>query len=326
MKKILSIIVSTISIFILSSCQTRSDVDIVTTLFPQYDITKSIVGDTLVVENVIPFGVSPHSYELTSRDRQKIEDATLLIYTSDDLELWASELNLPNTIKLNLEIELDAHHTDDDHDDHDAQDDHDDHDAYDDHDDHDDYDVHFWTSPNNLIEMVDIILDHLIELYPEHEANFTASAQTYLNTLDVLIKDLQNFLSAYTSNLSLFIAGHNAMEDFGTFFGLEIVSLFPNFIPDAELTSLNLTSFISEIKDKNIRSFFIEPTFGTVPLAANTIKSTLANDGYTVSFYELSNFENMSQTEFESGVTLLDLFERNIEHIKLVIEANDATR
>lgn len=319
MKKFLSIVVLTISTVILSSCQAQSDVDIVTTLFPQYDITKSIVGDNLVVENVIPFGITPHGYELTSRDRQKIDDATLLIYTSDDLELWASELNLPNTIKLNLEVELDAHHTDDDHDDYDEYEDHDDHE---DHDNHDDHDVHFWTSPNTLIEMVDIILDHLIELYPEHEANFTASAQTYLNTLDLLIKDLHDFLSAYTSNLSLFIAGHNAMEDFGTFFGLEIVSLFPNFIPDAELTSLNLTNFISEIKEKNIRSFFIEPTFGSVPLAANTIKNTLANDEYTVSFFELSNFENMSQTEFESGVTLLDLFERNIEHIKLVIEAN----
>jgi zinc transport system substrate-binding protein len=307
MKKILSIIVLTISSVILSSCQAQSNVDIVTTLFPQYDITKSIVGDTLVVENVIPFGVSPHGYELTSRDRQTVEDATLLIYTSDDLELWASELNLSNTLKLNLEVELDAHHTDDDQNEYE---------------DHDDHDVHFWTSPNTLIEMVDIILDHLIELYPEHEANFTVSAQTYLNTLNVLINDLQDFLSAYTSNLSLFIAGHNAMEDFGTFFDLEIISLFPNFIPDAELTSLNLTNFISEIKEKNIRSFFIEPTFGSVPLAANTIESTLANDGYTVSFYELTNFENISQTEFESSVTLLDLFKRNIEHIKLVIEAN----
>ena len=174
--------------------------------------------------------------------------------------------------------------------------------------------------------MVDIILDHLIELYPEHEADFRASAQTYLNTLDVLINDLEDFLSAYNSDLSLFIAGHNAMEEFGTFFNLEIISLFPNFIPDAELTSLNLTNFISEIKNKNIRSFFIEPTFGSVPLAANTIKNTLANDGYTVNFYELSNFENISQTEFESGVTLFDLFERNIEHIKFVIEANYVTR
>ena len=316
MKKLLSIIFIVISGFILSSCQSNNRIDVITTLFPQYDITKAIVGDTLVVENILPFGVSPHGYELTSKDRQKIEDATLLIYTSDALEFWAEELNFPNTYKLNLELELESH---DDHNDHEDE-------THDDHEDHEEHDVHFWTSPSYLIAMVHIILDHLVELFPEHETTFSTSAQSYLDEFDLLVNDLEDFLSLYSNEITLFIAGHNAMADFGAFFNLEITSLFPNFIPDAELTSLNLTTFISEIKEKNITSFFIEPTFGSVPLAANTIKSTLATDGYTISFYELSNFENISQTDYASGIDLLDLFARNIEHITFVIEANYGTR
>jgi zinc transport system substrate-binding protein len=319
MKKILSIIFIVISGLILSSCQSNTRIDVITTLFPQYDITKAIVGDTLIVENILPFGVSPHGYELTSKDRQKIEDATLLIYTSDELEFWVEDLNFPNTYKLNLELELESH---DDHDGHEDET----HDDHEDHEDHEEHDVHFWTSPSYLIEMVHIILDHLVELFPEYETTFTTSAQTYLDEFDVLVNDLEDFLSLYLNEITLFIAGHNAMADFGAFFNLEINSLFPNFIPDAELTSLNLTTFISEIREKNITSFFIEPTFGSVPLAANTIKSTLATDGYTISFYELSNFENISQTDYALGIDLLDLFARNIDHIKLVVEANYGTR
>lgn len=316
MKKILSIIFIVISGLILSSCQSNNRIDVITTLFPQYDITKAIVGDTLIVENILPFGVSPHGYELTSKDRQKIEDATLLIYTSDELEFWVEDLNFPNTYKLNLELELESH---DDHDGHEDE-------THDDHEDHEEHDVHFWTSPSYLIEMVHIILDHLVELFPEYETTFSTSAQTYLDEFDLLVNDLEDFLSLYLNEITLFIAGHNAMADFGTFFNLEITSLFPNFIPDAELTSLNLTTFISEIREKNITSFFIEPTFGSVPLAANTIKSTLANESYTISFYELSNFENISQTDYALGIDLLDLFARNIDHIKLVVEANYGTR
>jgi zinc transport system substrate-binding protein len=316
MKKILSIIFIVISGLILSSCQSNTRIDVITTLFPQYDITKAIVGDTLIVENILPFGVSPHGYELTSKDRQKIEDATLLIYTSDELEFWVEDLNFPNTYKLNLELELESH---DDHDGHEDE-------THDDHEDHEEHDVHFWTSPSYLIEMVHIILDHLVELFPEYETTFSTSAQTYLDEFDLLVNDLEDFLSLYVNEITLFIAGHNAMADFGAFFNLEINSLFPNFIPDAELTSLNLTTFISEIREKNITSFFIEPTFGSVPLAANTIKSTLATDGYTISFYELSNFENISQTDYALGIDLLDLFARNIDHIKLVVEANYGTR
>jgi zinc transport system substrate-binding protein len=319
MKKILSIIFIVISGLILSSCQSNTRIDVITTLFPQYDITKAIVGDTLIVENILPFGVSPHGYELTSKDRQKIEDATLLIYTSDELEFWVEDLNFPNTYKLNLELELESH---DDHDGHEDET----HEDHEDHEDHEEHDVHFWTSPSYLIEMVHIILDHLVELFPEYETTFTTSAQTYLDEFDVLVNDLEDFLSLYLNEITLFIAGHNAMADFGAFFNLEINSLFPNFIPDAELTSLNLTTFISEIREKNITSFFIEPTFGSVPLAANTIKSTLATDGYTISFYELSNFENISQTDYALGIDLLDLFARNIDHIKLVVEANYGTR
>ena len=46
----------------------------------------------------------------------------------------------------------------------------------------------------------------------------------------------------------------------------------------------------------------------------------------TVFYYELHQFHNISQEDFENNVTLFDIFENNIHHIKLVIEENYGKR
>ncbi|MGA0351950.1 MAG: metal ABC transporter substrate-binding protein, partial [Acholeplasmataceae bacterium] len=105
------------------------------------DIAKAIVEDEMTVKNVLPFGADPHSFEITSKDRQYIESSELFIYTSDALENWVSDISLSKTLVLNLELELDFEH--DDH----AHEEHDDH-AHEEHD--EDHDIHFWTNPDTM--------------------------------------------------------------------------------------------------------------------------------------------------------------------------------
>ena len=312
MKKYIVVIMIIISAMFLASCQ-NSDRDvyqIVTTLFPQYDIAKAIVEDEMTVKNVLPFGADPHSFEITSKDRQYIESSELFIYTSDALENWVSDISLSKTLVLNLELELDFEHDDHAHEEHDE-----------------DHDIHFWTNPDTMEDMVYVILAHLIEIKPSSADVFTENANYYIETLESYANDLENFLTLYRNdNLTLYIAGHNAMAEFGEYFGLDIVSLFPDFIPDAELSSLELSRFMDALVSNNIRAFFIEPVFDQEPLAAITIQSALLEQNQTVFFYELHQFHNISQEDFENNVTLFDIFENNIYHIKIVIEENYGTR
>ena len=320
MKKYIVLIMIIISAMFLASCQ-NSDRDvyqIVTTLFPQYDIANAIVEDEMTVKNVLPFGTDPHSFEITSKDRQYIESSELFIYTSDALENWVRDISLSRMLVLNLELELDFEH--DDH----ANEEHDDH-AHEEHD--EDHDIHFWTDPDTMKDMVYVILAHLIEIKPSSADVFTENANYYIETLESYANDLENFLTLYRNdNLTLYIAGHNAMAEFGEYFGLDIVSLFPDFIPDAELSSLELSRFMDALVSNNIRAFFIEPVFDQEPLAAITIQSALFEQNQTVFYYELHQFHNISQEDFENNVTLFDIFENNIHHIKLVIEENYGTR
>ncbi len=301
MKKYIILIILILSGTFLTSCQ-NNDKDvyqIVTTLFPQYDIVQAIVGDEMSVKNVLPFGISPHSFEITSKDRQYIESSELFIYTSDELENWVKDLSLTQTLVLNLELELDLEHDDEEH------------------------DVHFWTNPHTMEDMVNLILTHLIEIKPSSADFFTENANAYIETLESHVAELENFLTAYNNDtITLYIAGHNAMAEFGEYFGLNIISLFPDFIPDAELSSLELSNFIDALIANDIKAFFIEPVFDQEPLAAMTIQSALLEQNQTVFFYELHQFHNVSQQDFENNITLFDIFENNINNIKHVIEEN----
>jgi zinc transport system substrate-binding protein len=306
-KKYILVMMMIISAMLLASCQNKDrDVyQIVTTLFPQYDIAKAIAGNEMNVKNVLPFGTDPHSYEITSIDRQYIESSELFIYTSDELENWVDDISLTQTLVLNLELELDLEHHDHD----------------------EEHDVHFWTNPHTMEDMVNVILAHLIEIKPSSADLFTENANAYIETLESHVADLESFLSNYNNDtLTLYIAGHNAMAEFGEYFGLDIVSLFPDFIPDAELSSLELSSFMDALIINNIKAFFIEPLFDQEPLAAITIQSALLEQNQTVSYYELHQFHNISQQDFENNVTLFDIFDNNIQNIKLVIEENYGTR
>ena len=318
MKKKMMVIILFITTLILASCQETQKYDVITTLLPQYDMATYIASDDLTVHNILPFGTSPHTFEITSNDRQMIETSSLFIYTSNTLENWVEDLTFTNTISLNLELELNVEH--DDHEAH--EDDHDVHDTLE-----DEHDVHYWTNPETMKAMVGVILNHLIEIEPELESTFTLRAESYITQLDGYIDALHTFLEKYASDdVHLYIAGHNAMADFGDYFNIEIISLFPDFIPDAELSSLDITTFISELNVHEVKAFFIEPLFDSEPLAAQTIKDTLDAQNQPTSFYELHQFHNMSADDFENNLSLFDIFEKNIEHIKLVVELNYGTR
>ena len=339
-KKLLMLFTLPIMIVTLISCVSSTKYDVIATLYPQYDMARYISGDELSVKLILPYGTSPHDFEPTSNEMKMIEDASLILLTSYELEPWLEDVGHDN--KADLEELIGTEYTDhddhdgDDHDDHDG-DDHDDHDGddHDDHDgdDHDDHhhhdhaDIHYWTRPDAMIAMVTAIAEELVHLSPENEELFMVRKEEYIEKINSFSEDLNEFLHDYEdTNIKLFMAGHNAMGEFAEYYGFEIVSLYPDFIPDAELTSQELSNFIDLIKENNVSSLFLEPLFEAAPVAAETISSTLASEGYTLEFLELSQFHNISASEASENMTLFEIYRNNIENIKSVIKSNYGER
>ena len=331
-KKLLMLFTLPIMIVTLISCVSSTKYDVIATLYPQYDMARYISGDELSVKLILPYGTSPHDFEPTSNEMKMIEDASLILLTSYELEPWLEDVGHDN--KADLEELIGTEYTDhddhdgDDHDDHDG-DDHDDHDGddHDDHHHHDHADIHYWTRPDAMIAMVTNIAEELVHLSPENEGLFMVRKEEYIEKINSFSEELNEFLHDYEdTNIKLFMAGHNAMGEFAEYYGFEIVSLYPDFIPDAELTSQELSNFIDLIKENNVSSLFLEPLFEAAPVAAETISSTLASEGYTLEFLELSQFHNISASEASENMTLFEIYRNNIENIKSVIKSNYGER
>ena len=326
-KKSLMLFTLPIMILTLISCVSSAKYDVIATLYPQYDMARYISGDELSVKLILPYGTSPHDFEPTSNEMKMIEDASLILLTSYELEPWLVDLEHDN--KENLEELIGTEYTDhDDHDDHDG-DDHDDHDGdeHDDHHHHDHADIHYWTRPDAMIAMVREVAEALAHISPENQELFMARKEEYIEKINSFSDELNEFLHDYEdTNIKLFIAGHNAMGEFAEYYGFEIVSLYPDFIPDAELTSQELSNFIDLIKENNVLSLFLEPLFETAPVATETISSNLASEGYKLEFLELSQFHNISASEASENMTLFEIYRNNIENIKRVIKSNYGER
>src|SRR5687767_1233365 len=59
---------------------------IITTISPLFCWAKNVAGSAADVENLLPPGVSAHDYQLSPKDRSKLEGAQLIVFNGLELE------------------------------------------------------------------------------------------------------------------------------------------------------------------------------------------------------------------------------------------------
>ena len=87
--KILSLFISVITLFTVTACNTSTTQDngklqIVTTLFPQYDFVRAVAGDNADITLLLTPGSESHSFEPTAADIAKIQQADLFIFNGGE--------------------------------------------------------------------------------------------------------------------------------------------------------------------------------------------------------------------------------------------------
>lgn len=294
-----------------SSCTQIQYANIVTTMFPQYDFAKQIAGDDYSVSLIIPPGAEIHDYEVTSQDMAKIRESRLFIFTSLEIDNWIGDVNTiggEKTIVVNLSecytreplsygepiltpLDDESEHANE---------------------------LHYWTDPTTAVQLMNAILEKIILLDPNKEGQLRERASDYIAQIDELNTEIHDYITDHNFlGSTLYFAGHNALGSFGQRYGLNILSLFEDFKPDVDLTSNELITFTNQVKMTNTHYLFIEEL--AVPKAANTIMNQLASDEYQLNLLEFHGYHNVTQSDFEEGVTYRDLLERNFINIQIAL-------
>lgn len=299
MKRIISLFITLGSLLILSSCNNSIDngkLTVVTTIFPIYDIVKSITDDTVNIDLMISPGQDIHSYDPSTDDIITVKKSDLFIYIGDNMETWVPDLtkNQPDMFVLELtkdeRIKLSSleHH---EHHEHDHN-----------------VDMHIWTNPYYVLIMVELITNALIEVNPSYQEIYKSNALEYTQEVNKIIDDINEIVNNKKRD-TLYFGAPFAFYYFTTAFGLEHKTVYDTCSIEVEPTIDKILSINKEIIEKNI------PVVYTKELLNDNIARKLI-EGSNAKLMILHSGHNVSSSDFEKGITFLEVWQNNIEALK----------
>lgn len=287
LKRILILIVSFLFITTLTSCSDEK-IDIVTSIYPIYDIANNIAKDKLSVSLLTPIGSDIHDWTPTPKNITSINNAKLFLSSGNNIDTFINKdiKSNPNFVDVYSLIETDISKLDEN-------------DLY-----------HFWTDPYIFIELIDHILERIINIDNVNENYYIENATNYKNKILEIDQKLNDLLKNI-DNKSICFAGHNGIGGFAKRYDIFVNTLIEGYKPDVELTPIQLENLVENVKSNNVKYLFVEEL--SDPKIAETIKNEI---DYEIEVLILHSYHNLTKDEFIKGVTYADLFEQNYENLK----------
>ncbi len=282
-----------------------AELEIVCSLFPQYDFTRRIAGERATVVKLLPDGMDSHGYEPSPRDMVKTDGADLFIYTDDVLEGWVKNLSggLQNVKivrcaegidleKLNDEWEAASEHAHD-------------------HDHTHSYDAHIWLDPTLSKIMCQNILNALIEADPEGEEVYRTNYDSLINELTALD---EAFLKLFeeSKDATLYFGGKFAYSHFLRRYAVNYVTAYATCSDEGEPGIRTIVRIISEMNDQGAKVLF------TDEMSSGEVAHAIA-DETNADVLLFHTAHNLSKEDMDKNLTYFDIMYMNMENIKLAL-------
>lgn len=278
-----------------SNLDTRVEEDklsVVTTLYPLYDFAKNVGGDLISADLLLPYGMSPHSFEPSPSDIIQINNSDLFVYTGDFLEPWISDvlkgtnpelfvLNASEGVSLIYEEEVEDSH------DHEGG-----------------VDPHIWLDLDNAILMVSSIRDSLIEVDSENKNVYEENAELYINKLLNLKASYDDILGSCVGT-DFIHGGHYAFGYISEKYDLHYTAA-QGFSADSEPSAEDIVHLIEEIREDGVDYIFYEE------LVTPRLAETLALET-GVEILKLNPIGNMPKQDAEAGKDYISIMKDNLE-------------
>ena len=329
---------------------------IVTSLFPYYDMARAVIGDVkgIDLKMIVTPGQDSHSFEPTPSDVIQMENADVLIYNGGSLETWIDtlldSLNNKKQIQmkmmdyvdvLNEEIVegMDTRFEEHDHDEHSHKEDNHNKENHkedshseenhkednhsedssndsefhneDSEEEHEETDEHIWTSPVNEIIMTEKICEALSKALPEEKENFQKNAENYISQLKELDNEFRTIIENAKTKEIIF-ADKFPLQYFAKEYGLKYYAAFPGCGSDMEPSAKTIAFLVDKIKEDNIKAVFY------LELSSHIVADAIETDTGAKPL-QFNSCHNITQKQFDSGVTYVDLMKENVNNLKIAL-------
>lgn len=299
---------------------------IVTTIFPEYDWTREILGDqseraeiTMLLDN----GVDLHSYQPTADDLIKIAECDLFIYVGGESDGWVESalastsnpdravINLIDTLGDSVKLEEVVEGMQETEHDHEEDEDHA-HDADEEHTDADEQeaetDEHVWLSLRNAQAVCQKIAEKLGEIDPEHEQAYTQNALAYIDKLAALDAKYQAAVDA-ASKKTLVFGDRFPFRYLTEDYGLNYYAAFVGCSAETE-ASFETIRFLAEKTDALGLSHVLTIENPNHKIAETVVANTSGKNQQVLS---MDSMQSVTSKDVAAGATYLSIMEHNLE-------------
>lgn len=292
------------------SVESEDTVQIVTSMFPMYEITKEIAVNRAEISVMVGANEDAHHYEPSARAVAAVNEADIFVYSSDEMEFWVESLlsvvENEDLIVVELGEGIDFEmHSDDDHDD-----DHDDHGHGHDGHDHGNLDPHFWLNPVSVESQLTLIVDALLAVDSEGKDLYEAEAKRFSDELLALDQAYQEAFDSATNRS--FVVQHQAFGHLAHQYDLNQVAI-GGLTTEIEPSPNQLAKIVELINEQQLPIIYYQSG------ESSTIAETIANETST-EIGVLYDLESMPAAFENADQPYLDAMKENLNQLKLSIQ------
>ncbi|WP_418704598.1 metal ABC transporter substrate-binding protein [Anaerotignum faecicola] len=330
MKKITALLLALFMLVAaLAGCGKQNDTNqtdklsIVTTIFPEYDWVREILGDkadnaeiTMLLDN----GVDLHSYQPTADDIVKISDCDLFIYVGGESDEWVEDA-LRNAANRNmkvinlLEVLGDSVKTEEivegmQEEEHEHEDAHA-HDDAEEHEHEEEADEHVWLSLKNAKMLVRVISKALQELDPDSKDIYAANADAYVKKLSALDAEYQAAVDA-ASNKTILFGDRFPFRYLVDDYGLRYYAAFVGCSAETE-AGFETISFLAKRVDEWKLPCVLTIEGAQHKIAETVVRNTTAKNQRVLT---MDSMQSTTSKDVKNGTTYLSVMEKNLSVLK----------
>ena len=295
-----------------SQAQPTADekIRIVTTIFPEYDWVREILGDkadsaeiTMLLDN----GVDLHSYQPTADDLIKISDCDLFVYVGGESDGWVDDalknatnknrkvINLLETLGDSVKEEETVEGMQEEEEDHEEK----------------EYDEHVWLSLKNAKTLVGAISAALQELDPGNKDTYATNAAAYIEKLSALDGEYQAAVSAGTYKTLLFgdrFPFRYLVDDYG----LSYYAAFVGCSAESEASFETVSFLARKVEEGKL------PCVLTIEGKNHKIAETIVQNtaGKNQKVLTMDSMQSTTSQDVARGTTYLSLMAKNLDVLK----------
>lgn len=256
--------------------------EVVAGLYPLAEAAVRVGGDEVEVVNLTPAGAEPHDIELTSRRRDRLEDADLVLYLGQGFQPAVEEVAATAGTAVDLLAGLPLVEGEEG------------------------LDPHVWLDPELMIRLVDGVEGALARLDPARAGAFAERAGTYRSELRRLAGDYRSGLASCRRRV--LVTSHAAFGYLTRRHGLEQEAL-AGISPESEPSPARLSELVDLIEAKGVTTVFTET------LVPPRVAEALAREA-DVEVAVLNPLEGLTEEEASRGETYVSVMRDNLAALR----------